>query len=401
MTLARVTLLLWPLAVVWTIIKVGYLLLPSAYDPLPVDCRNPNYVILSRPHNLLTLSVLEQLHDRANIFLVVVPSDLEEARETIGRLSGAHLGEHRIHIVSYDPFAGAKQDVHASALASVKEIQARLQHCDDAKMDGVLFNAYGVIGNGQARPVTGLIELAEYKLIGNLQYWRVLEEELLFSHETRVVVSGSESARGLPDMGFPVPTLGDSEEAIEALLNGTGYPSPYRFEVAYAHINALMVLYVQNLPASPYVTVVSPGMTTASFDLRAFVPKPPLSRSLFMYFCRYILMSPVLEPKDIAKSAYDGADLFVRALEGQWPYASGTFVGAMRGTGGQVCNQALVPGGDFIENTYLQEMVFSVVNRYLVIQELPGADAAVNSQEELSQEMQDHDEPHEQILDHT
>ena len=255
----------------------------------------------------------------------------------------------------------------------------------------------------------------------------------------RIILVGTEAARGLPKMGIPVPSFRDETESsvrdrlVQNQTNGgstltTTAHTPTQWESEYAEISALSVLYFKALqvfssPSKPpakvvakktstttvgavsgslgfvtadstpdlYFGVVSPGMTSESLNI-VHVPEPArtLSFRLKLWLCRTRWVFDWLRRCEIAKTTDEAGALLVCALlngavaddddrsgrpsvpnaehgeadryngtssnalgtgsEGgkesrcrlRWDdvYPGGSFVGALSGTGGPLCEQS-------------------------------------------------------------
>ena len=215
----------------------------------------------------------------------------------------------------------------------------------------------------------------------------------------RVVLVGTEAARGLPRMGIPVPDLEDATaESVRRILfcgsdNDDNEETAARqrqqqqqqqqqWEIDYATMNALSVLYLKGLAETireeddednrgggdPYFGVVSPGMTPESFRIEhvpGYARTIRFRRKLWM--CRQPLVFGWLRRNEIAKTTAAAGDLLATALRNdplfpeknnanatttnnnntaplRWDdvYPSGSFVGARSGTGGPLCEQSLL-----------------------------------------------------------
>lgn len=200
----------------------------------------------------------------------------------------------------------------------------------------------------------------------------------------RIVIVGTEAARGLPRMGIPVPELKEEEDDSSIrnrlLHNPTASPKSSKdgatthWQGEYAEMNAISVLYFKALSNrlrsryanTFYIGTVSPGMTFESLKID-HVPKSGRRPSfrLKLWLCRLPWVFDWLRKQEIAKTTEEGAALLVRALMNdpvadgdchsvshtrdtdrpdsllQWDdvYPSGSFVGAESGTGGPLCEQ--------------------------------------------------------------
>ena len=202
------------------------------------------------------------------------------------------------------------------------------------------------------------------------------------SVSSRIILVGTEAARGLPKMGIPVPNLKEATESSirDMLFRNAAQESPSSmqndsWESQYAEMNALAVLYLKALArkqqqSSPptYYGVVSPGMTPESFCID-HVPK--FARTIRFRFklwmCSWPWVFEKLRNSEIAKTTQEAGALLATAmlngpakseingknerstsgnknLQEYWDntYPSGSFVGAKSGTGGPLCEQSLL-----------------------------------------------------------
>jgi hypothetical protein len=409
----------WPLFLLWGGTKVYWQVILEPKEGLELLVERPDvdiedysysynnkvYVIISKPQNSLTLSTIRQLQP-ARIYMAYPPKEAAAVSQIQKQLQAEHI--QGVRWCEFDPF-GSKEQVYSTAMECIQQIQQEegkllegvcstnanypSKSNEEAEeeeespemgcseqyevIDGILFNPYGVITDGTQQPDTGLLALVEYKLIGNLIFLQSLLSQGILKHGSRVIFSGSESARGLPKMGFPVPDLGTTMESVEAHLTGTTYMtkpdngqsprSSYQWEHAYADLSAIGVLYMVSLSTrypNLYFGTISPGMTQESLNPNS-MSNPSIGWTLQMHFFRY-LMFPLLKHWEIAKDVEDGAALFTRALIGaDWGYPSGTFVGAKSGTGGPICDQSILSGGKVFLDQQMQRIAFEVVHRYL------------------------------------
>ena len=71
----------------------------------------------------------------------------------------------------------------------------------------------------------------------------------------------------------------------------------------------------------------------------------------------------LLQRWEIAKTVEEGASLLIQALRGEFP--SGSFIGAMSGTGGQIGDQTMLEGGRMLRDEKLQDMAYDTIRSYL------------------------------------
>lgn len=155
--------------------------------PLPVTNERKSYAIVTDPRNALSIATIRQLQP-CHIYMVCVPKDRETAERVVQRLQTVEPKTYEITICTFDPF-GTKERVQASAMECIRKINCRDQ------LDGVLFNPYGSVGDGNPRPGTGLLALSEYKLIGNAILLQALLSQRILKEKSRIIFSGSEAAR--------------------------------------------------------------------------------------------------------------------------------------------------------------------------------------------------------------
>jgi hypothetical protein len=231
-------------------------------------------------------------------------------------------------------------------------------------IDGVIFNPYGAVGDGSLLQHRKLVQ---YKLTSPLVVLQILINKARLKPSARVLFVGSESARGLPQMGFPVPQLGESVASVRAFLTGDAYADEtYRWEQAYGDLSAVLVLYIKYLSTlrpKLYFAVVSPGMTDESFRADNS-PNRSLLWRLQLWAFRNLLFGWLCRC-EIAKTSSQGASVLLNALLPEYSYSSGTFVGAMSGTGGPVGDQSMLPGGKMFLDERLQALVFEAVQQHM------------------------------------
>jgi hypothetical protein len=176
--------------------------------------------------------------------------------------------------------------------------------------------------------------------------WTSVEEPTSSSSPLRIIVVGTEAARGLPKMGIPVPDLdGATESSIRDKLllfspkqRNNNAPSDHEggshWESEYAEMNALGVMYFKALESSmstttpnpdtavggsttgsSYFGVVSPGMTPESFKI---VHVPEAARTMAfrwkLWLCNRRWIFGWLQRCEIAKTTEQAGDLLVKAL---------------------------------------------------------------------------------------
>lgn len=266
------------------------------------------------------------------------PADGKDGSDADVAATGPCDGFSHYGVAPFDPF-GTAGDVRASARACLDYVEyherlrlrlvgRRRRRLRDGKdqddgpparstIRGVLLNQYGSVGDGSPGPETGLLALAEYKLVSPAVFidvvlermeeeqrqawrrrrrtWGVLQRPppvagCSYSAAMRFIAVGTEAARGLPRMGFAVPTLGTTRASLRGALTGSMFsPSPrsrpFRWEDAYAHLRAVaarglpkMEFAVPTLGTTRAVLLGAlPGSTFGTVPTRPASPTPASS----------------------------------------------------------------------------------------------------------------------------
>lgn len=347
------------------------------------DASLPSYVIVSKPQSLLTLSTIRHLRHLTTAIYVAYPPSLvtlqqiKAAEKQLDIWGFDAEAMSKVHWCPFDPF-GPKNEVRRNAQTCLKIMKkgfaASTPSSNEFQLDGVFFHSYGVIGDGKPSSLTGLLPLVEYKLIGNLIFLDVLLEHQVIAVGARVVFLSSEAARGLPKMGFPVPKLGSSVKSIQLSLTGASTISghstdgDYSWKQTYAEISAIAVLVMRRLSRKYdqfYFAAVSPGMTEESLNPESS-PNASLVWRLQLFVYRHLFFG-LLRRLEIAKTVDDGSLLLFRALHlHEWTHPSGSFVGALSGTGGPIGDQTALSGGAMFRDERLQDLAYDTVQPYVV-----------------------------------
>ena len=308
------------------------------------------YLLVSKPQNLISINILQKL-DPATVYWAYPPSEADYVT------TGMAKTPESTQFCEFDPFGETRQQVMGNFMECLKKLPTLI--------DGVIINLYGAVGDGTLSQHAMLVQ---QKLTTPLEVLQILIDQTRLTTNARIVFSGSESARGLPRLGFPVPQLGESVESIRSLLSGDAYEaSTYRWESAYADLSAVLVLHLKHLSTLQphlYMAVVSPGMTDES--LRA--ENSPARSSLFWRWQLWAyrnLFFGVLSRWEIAKTSAQGANLLLNGLSPEYSYSSGAFVAAMSGTGGPVGDQTLLPGGKMFLDERLQKLAYEAVQQHM------------------------------------
>jgi len=316
--------------------------------------RTTTYLLVSKPQNLISINILRNM-DPASVYWAYPPS------ETVHVVTSQAKFHESIHFCVFDPFGETREKIMGNFMECLNKLPTLI--------DGVIFNLYGAVGDGSL-PQHSL--LVQQKLTTPVEVLQILIDQARLTPNARIVFTGSESARGLPHMGFPVPHLGENVESIRSVLSGDAYEAAtYRWESAYADLAAVLVLYVKNLSVlrpDLYFVVVSPGMTDESFRADNS-PNHSFSWCLQMWVFRYLLFGMMCR-SEIAKTSAQGAILLVNALSPEYTYSSGAFVGSMSGTGGPVGDQTHLPDGKMFLDERLQTLAYEAVRQHMQKQEM-------------------------------
>jgi hypothetical protein len=372
----------------------------------PVAATTPDqhdvYVIVSHPDNSLSVEVAKLLQPAIIYWIVLCAPGRQQQQQQLQRKL-VHLKRHNLlgHF-SYWNVYGTWEQLQQSANDCWDKLRNDLSNNEcDVRLCGVLFNQYGYSdSNSSNNTASFLSPLALYKLLSTVVWMDTLlalatrqqhlrenhhdrtassrsgsSSTLRLSPSLRIVAVGTEAARGLPRMGFPVPTVDCTEDCVRNILCGDDTSS---WERDYAEVNALLVLYLKALAAVTrsaeatrdwYVGIVSPGMTQESLQVRHV---PWQARTLLfrlkLLLCRHLWFGRLVK-MEIAKTVEEGGRLLTDALLGREGgpfcivYPSGSFVGARSGTGGPLCEQSELDSGKFLEDFQLQQLVYDVVRR--------------------------------------
>ena len=341
------------------------------------------YLVVTEPLDLIGVDAARQLSalpDTAHVVMAFPKREECHVNKTLAKLRRALDGDSRqdsfFRVVWFD----SSNPSTKSALSADARKLAESIYKSFKRLDGIMLNSHGT-GNlqkgedpGVPRKGSGLIPMAEKKLFGNVISLDRLLESRLIDNGSRVVFAGTEAARGLPKMGFPVPNeLQPSQVVMEQYLNGSIYDSPFRYESAYGYIGAILALYVAACGKKHpkiFFSTVSPGMTQESLKV-IHLPHPTLFDWITMFIFRVILFPVILKRYKIAHDYSVGASYFVQALTGtgEWgqksEYESGVFVAAFKGTSGPIGDQYHVPNGTIFRDEALQETAYETVRKFL------------------------------------
>lgn len=199
---------------------------------------------------------------------------------------------------------------------------------------------------------------------------------------SRVIYSGSETARGIKSMGYPVPSLTQDADHFIGLLTGSGYSKALSKSeldnAVYAHCSAIGALFIAAFARrrpEVYFAVVSPGLTPDSLN-------PHIARHLgdtwpgWLQLFGLRMVYPLMQRAGTAHGTEVAAKYYVDGLTadgGRWRYPSGAFVGHMPPTdvSGPQCNQVETPDGAFLADQALQDLAWAAVRKYVTAHHPP------------------------------
>ena len=142
------------------------------------------YLILTKPRDELSIACIRQLLQFYNSdchIYILCPSS--------SKVPPAIRCNENVSVYDFDPF-GSSQKMRLSAMECIE----RIQQNGHQQIDGVLFQFYGSVGGSTPRKETGLLLMAEYKLISSATFFQCLLSKGLLKSGARIIFSGSESA---------------------------------------------------------------------------------------------------------------------------------------------------------------------------------------------------------------
>jgi len=244
---------------------------------------------------------------------------------------------------------------------SKEYIARKLSLPKDERFDSILFNAGGM-GNdasGKPTPPNQVLDMYQMNLLGHIHLLEVLKPYLILQ-QTRIVVSGSEMARGVPSMGSPAPDLPDTVDGYKDLLQGTNIGS-FDGPRIYGCVKALAALYWASWARrNPeyHVVTVSPGFTRGtSFGSHKNLP--------FVARTIYPALLAITGLLGKSQSLEQGAKIYVDAMTGKEIFAkavSGTFLAA---ADGKPVGPLSDDQGWIFKNVVAQDNVYEAVQSFV------------------------------------
>ncbi len=316
----------------------------------PPENRVPSCILITGANSGLGFECARQLALVEGVLKILLacrsPEKATEAKGRLERLTNKYIFE----IVLMD----------VSSLSSVRKAIEVLE--DEAIIDGVVLNAGGGGGsNPTGLTADGVTNNMAVNMLGHV----LLVDELLSKNKisgkaATVIYSGSESARGIPQMSLEPPKLKTgSVEEFMSICDGSFFPdgagNDPKYVGAFAKfIGALwMSSMARKTPHVRFVTI-SPGATKGTAIRRDL----PCHKRLFVG-----TLLNILSCCGQAHSLQVGANRYVDALLEHSTYNSGVFYGSRKGLSGEVIDQA-----DFLSyfsNEIFQDNANEAIHKFI------------------------------------
>ena len=311
------------------------------------------YAVLTKPENRCGVIAAKKLAERPDTRTVYFAYFRKYKLQRVMRELQASCGEGTFQFLPYESPAQFHEAVR------------------DTKVDGMLVNKHGCNspqdGRGE-QDEQGLLPFAKHKLVDNANLINRFIKSGKLSKGSRVIISGSEAARGIKAMGFPTPILDNSVESFTSYMDGTGFDNKYDANKGYAYhmaISALMVKALARQYSNIYFASVSPGFTPDSLR-----PSNVAGVPWFIYVLQFAmaLAFPIMRIFGAGHGCNVAATRFVDAIvddSSDWDYPSGTPVGALEGISGPFGDLTLMPNGGILGNEQLQDLALDAVSQYM------------------------------------
>jgi hypothetical protein len=255
-----------------------------------------------------------------------------------------------IEVFPFDPYG----DITACRCASEKLVKT----LGKVKIEGLVMNWQGCLPGrfGVILEESGMLEMAQIKVLSQVYFLESLLEKNMLSDQSKVVVSGSEAARGIPPL-FPAPSLGDSLDSFVSILDGSSLDN--KGYLIYGHIQAILSLYIAGLARRHpqiYFCSLSLGFTQDSLNKHIQIETNPQTHHF---------SDPV--HAGIAQDFTVAASHFYNAVMGssEWIFPSGALVAATEGTKGPLCDQSNLEGGTYLNDTAKQDYAYQALHTFV------------------------------------
>jgi NAD(P)-dependent dehydrogenase (short-subunit alcohol dehydrogenase family) len=174
-----------------------------------------------------------------------------------------------------------------------------------------------------------------------------------------ILFAGSETARGVPNMGQPAPKLSSgSVEEFKSIIDGTYFgEKDNTFEETYGVTKLVGILWMSSMARklSNYRFIsISPGMSSGTSFLETL---PTFQKMVFSTFL------PLMDCMGMSHPVDKGAARYVEMLMNHDLYHSGKFYGSKRGATGAIGDQAEIC--DVFSNTSYQDNANEALHMFL------------------------------------
>ena len=359
--------------------------------PSPPSCINhPNQRIRKRIFIAIPDSTLKTYNSR-NYWI------REVQKEFSSSFSSEEGHEIIFEHISYNPGYTRNQNYEA-AMNLVTQLQEKIHQktfatighpTPSVTIDGLFYNWHGGIPSKSTKVVKEndgpLLFMAQYKLLGLFVLLDTLiNKTKMISKGSRIVVAGSEAARGIPGaMNFPVPKFDSdnhdaSVESFISILNGTGRANSDDPNPIYAEVEAILALYISCLARrhpNLYFCTLSPGFTQDSLHYSSSLI-PGLTTWISITFFKLIFS--YLVKQQIGQDYKLAARRITDSLTGKGDfedskglYPSGIILGAIKGVSGPICDQStIMPGGQQLADRRKQDYAYKALHHFAYSKQL-------------------------------
>ncbi|CAJ1956409.1 unnamed protein product [Cylindrotheca closterium] len=317
------------------------------------------YVIVSTRADLLITQEIACLisseKPSSQIFIACPSPCIDEAQLWVNEIKNGSGDDdspnaRSIQVVPFDP--------HGDRTACRRASDELIKALGDGVVNALVMNWQGCLPGrfGVVLEESGMLEMAQIKILSQMYLIEALIEKKMLFDSSRVIVSGSEAARGIPPM-FSAPILGESLDSYVSMLNGTGLDLNNGHSI-YSHLQGILSLYIASLARKHSIIhfwLLSPGFTQDSLNKHIQIEENP-QQFKFEDLVQY----------GIAQDYKVAATHFFRAMIGspEWNYPSGILVAAAKGTRGDLCDQATLDDGKYLSDYKKQDLAFEAIHSF-------------------------------------
>lgn len=244
-------------------------------------------------------------------------------------------------------------------VTDLESVKNAVESLPAAGIDGLVLNAGGggldPLGESQ---VKGVCNLTALNLLGHVHLVDLLLGSKKLPEGSSVIYSGSEAARGLPNLGSPRPDIDGSVEAFRSICDGSIVKGNSDF--LYAYVKMMAALWIGSMARKygsqiRFVTI-SPG---ACAGTNIMDPQP---------FVKRILMKTMMQAFKLLGKGHTievGGKRYVDVLmdhDGS-TYENGAFYASKEGITGEVSNQK--ENWDIFTKENFQDTANTVIHSFL------------------------------------